>query len=60
MYACILGTGRGFFEGCAPPAMQPPIPATHPQHEIAGALAIGLRPEGDHAPLYCGRCFSSG
>jgi hypothetical protein len=30
MYACIRETGLGYFEGCAHPAMQPPIPATHP------------------------------
>jgi len=40
--------------GCALPAMQPPISATHPipQHKRTGALAMGLRPEEDHAPLY--------
>jgi hypothetical protein len=35
MYACVLETGRGFFEGGVHPAMQPLISATHPtpQHK---------------------------
>ena len=38
-----------FSRGCAHPAMQPPIPTTHPtpQRERTGALPMGLRPEED-------------
>jgi hypothetical protein len=42
-----------FSMGCVHPAMQPPIPATHPTHaqrKRAGALAMGHRPEVDHLP----------
>ena len=35
-------------------------PTPTPQHESTGALPIGLRPEGDHAPRYRERRFSLG
>src|SRR5688572_5369894 len=42
--------GRGFSRGCAHPAMQPPIFATHPHHQRkrTGAPLAGLQPEEDH------------
>ena len=38
MYACIHGIGSGFPPGCAPPAMHPPIFATHPASRFANCL----------------------
>jgi hypothetical protein len=54
MCACMTEIGGGFFEGCAHPAMQPPIPTTypHPQRKSTGTMAIGFRPEEDHYPRY--------
>jgi hypothetical protein len=51
-----------FSRGYAHLAMQPPFSATHPtsQHKRTGALAIGLRPEVDHALGYRERRFSLG
>jgi hypothetical protein len=51
MYACIpKKLVADFSRWCANPAMQPPIPTTHPdpQRKGTGALAMGLRLEVDH------------
>jgi hypothetical protein len=63
MYAYVLETGRGLFEGvCAHLAMLPPIPATHPHPATRKnrTLPMGLRFEVDHALRYRERRFSLG
>jgi hypothetical protein len=52
MYACLYEIRADFSRGCAHPAMQPPIPTTHPttQRTRTGAPLPGLRPEEEHAP----------
>ena len=43
MYACIRRIGRGFFEGCARQAMQPPISVTHPPPPLDSPTALCQR-----------------
>ena len=38
MYACIHRIGSGFSAGVCPPAMHPPIFATHPASRFANCL----------------------
>ena len=47
MYASVPENGGGFFEGRAPPAMQPPISVTHPPPPL------------DSPPALCQRCSKS-
>jgi hypothetical protein len=57
-----LKTAADFSRGYALPAMQPPIPATHPRPATQRTRAPlpGLRAEEDHAPRYRERRFSLG
>ena len=62
MYACIREARARFFEGVCTPSnataiFRDPPP---PNHGRTGALAVGLRPDVDHALRYRGRRFSLG
>ena len=63
MYACIHESWAGFFERvCTLSATTANLrdPPPSPQNERTGALAVGLRPEVDHASRCRGGRFSLG
>ena len=62
MYAWIPEIGSGFFAGVCAPSNATANSYDHPtpQHERTGALAVGLRPDVDHASPYRWRRFSLG